>query len=224
MTILVLGDSTSFGAELSDMPVDEFIYTGNEYYCSTDGTHKIVTPSQLAWPAVLGQHLGEPVENLSLVGGSNERIYRLAVDCVSKNTYSLVVCAWTTLGRFDLQYQGRDIGITAQCYFEFDWVKNYVADHYDLGLDFNKWAIQAITLQAYLKQRQQPYLYIKAARLDYIPPNYLADQIDQSNCVRWDSNMYELTDDLPRGPRHHMLEQSHSRVAHIIAEHVKAAA
>jgi hypothetical protein len=220
MTILVIGDSTAFGAELSDLPTDRFLPTGCEYV-TQDLEIKPVAPSQLAWPALLGQLVNEPVENLSIVGGSNERIYRLAVEQTSRNRYSLVICAWTTIGRFDLQYRGQDIAVSAGCYFNFDWIKTYVDQHYDPMLDFNKWVIQAVTLQAYFKQRGQPYLYIKGAPMAWEGTHYLTDQFDLANCVHWDSDVYQLTKDLPRGPSLHMLEQSHERVAHMLADRIK---
>lgn len=220
MTILALGDSFTFGAELSDIPTHVGFY-GNDYYDSNLCQLIQITPSKFSWPNLLGQKLGIPVENLSLIGGSNDRIYRLAVDRCSLQKYSLVICAWTSLGRLDLQYQGQDIAVSSQCHFNFDWIKTYTADHYDLNMDTKKCLINLLTLQSYFAQKQQPYLFIKSSPL-YIPEElqYLKNQLALNNCVSWESDMYNLTSDLPRGKDHHMLEEGHERIADLLAKHI----
>jgi hypothetical protein len=219
MTILVIGDSTAFGAELSDLPGtrDGFGYYGNDYV-DLNGNQQTTKPSQLAWPALLGQQLNVDVDNLSIIGGSNERMYRLAVEQTSEKSYGLVICAWTGMGRLDLQYNGIDIAVASQCYFEFDWIKTYTAQHYNLLADTKKWLIHLITLQSYFKQRKQPYLFVRSQSSDNFSELvsklvYLSGQIDTNNCMYWHTDMYANTKDYPRGSQGHMLEQSHQIIA-----------
>ena len=67
MKILVIGDSFSYGEELP----------GVDYYNPSTG---ILNPSVNAWPSVLGKMIGATVTNLSIPAGSNDRIFRLAID------------------------------------------------------------------------------------------------------------------------------------------------
>jgi hypothetical protein len=225
MTILVLGDSTAFGAELSDLPDTRngFGYYGNDY-ADLNGNHQTTKPSQSAWPALLGQQLNVDVDNLSIIGGSNERMYRLAVEQTSKKSYGLVICAWTGMGRLDLQYNGIDIAVASNSYFEFDWIKTYTALHFDLLADTKKWLIHLITSQSYFKQRKQPYLFVRSHTLVKFPNSelvYLSNQIDINNCVYWHTDMYAHTKDYPRGSGGHMLEQSHQIIAQELAQLIK---
>lgn len=223
MTILVLGDSTAFGAELGDLPDTRngFGYYGNDY-ADLNGNRKTTKPSQLAWPALLGQQLNVNIDNLSIIGGSNERMYRLAVEQTSKKSYGLVVCAWTGMGRLDLQYNGTDIAVSSQCCFDFDWIKSYTAQHYNLLADTKKWLIHLITLQSYFKQRKQPYLFVRSqSSVNFSELTYLSDQIDINNCMYWNTDMYTKTKNHPRGNQGHMLEQSHQIVAQDISQLIK---
>ena len=222
MTILVLGDSTAFGYELSDLPKESIDVHGNGYY-DNQHNYKTVQPSQLAWPALLGKHLNIDIENLSIVGGSNERMYRLAVEHTSKKSYSLVICAWTGLGRLDLQHNGIDIAVSSQCCFQFDWIKTYTAQHYDLLFDTKKWLVNLITLQSYFKHCGQPYLFLQShgTTRGYRELTHLSRRIDTDNCMYWDTNMYARTEDHPRGPQGHMLEQSHQIVAQELGQLIK---
>lgn len=223
MTILVLGDSTAFGAELGDLPSTRhgFGYYGNDYL-DLDGNRKTTKPSQSAWPALLGQQLNVNIENLSIIGGSNERMYRLAVEQTSKKSYGLVICAWTGMGRLDLQYNGTDIAVASHCYFDFDWIKTYTAQHYDLLADTKKWLIHLITLQSYFKQCKQPYLFVRSHSSGNFPNlMYLSDQIDINNCMYWDTDMYVRTKDYPRGSQGHMLEQSHQIISQELGQLIK---
>jgi hypothetical protein len=128
MKILVLGDSTTFGAELSDLPVKHFGYYGNDYH---DGTEvKFSPPSNLAWPAILADRLDCTVSNQSIIGGSNDRIFRLAIEQSLLDHWDLVICAWTSVDRFDLTDGTRDLAISVKSNWGVEWVKQFVTTHW----------------------------------------------------------------------------------------------
>jgi lysophospholipase L1-like esterase len=220
--ILALGDSFTFGAELSDLPTGPVGIFGNDYYDRETDRAVRLEPSRLAWPALLAQQLGADLDNRAIVGGSNSRIFRRAISQTAQNQYSLVVCAWTQLARLDISWQDRECPVTAANPV-WPWVKNYFADHYTELQEQERLLTQMIALQSYFKQRNQPYLYIKAIKCQFAPElDYLHNLLDQSNCVAWSSSMIEMTRHLPIGPDGHFLESGHELVADTIYQHYRA--
>lgn len=213
MTILAIGDSFTFGAELPDVPAVTFQISGRHYYNEEQKQTCEIMPSQLAWPALLGRELDLPVENKGLIGGSNDRIFRLAVSLTAKKKYNLVVCAWTAVGRLDISYRRQECAITPgfPCW---DWVKTYYADHYNPDQEMQKWLAQIITLQSYFQIQGQPYVFVNSIRnsLDARWTN-LAQKIDCSRYLGFNSSLREWCWGLPQGPDGHFLEQGHELVA-----------
>lgn len=221
MKILVLGDSTTFGAELSDLPVKYFGAHGNDYVDS-NGKHKFSLPSNLAWPALLANQLNCEVVNLSIVGGSNDRIFRLAIEHTLLAHWDLVICAWTTLDRFDLTDGNRDLAITANYHWGFNWVKDYIALHWDRTRSDINFVTKLMALQGYFAQRKQSYLFVKSANIKLCnQARKLESHLDRTNCVDWDSNFYVWTKDYSKGSDGHILEQGHAIVAEIMQRHVQ---
>lgn len=211
MSILVIGDSLSFGSELLDMPEHLGIYGNNN---ADNGD--LIQPSQYAWPSLLSKQLSIDVVNLSIAGGSNDRIFRLAVNESTINKYDLVICAWTSIDRFDFSYKGKDFPLTAgvDVSLNFPWFKQYLADHYDSLKNQQRWLAQLISLQALFKQRQQPYLFVKSCDVSVNNSlSQIAKEIDEDNCVGWESNMVHWCAGLPFGKHGHFLEQGHEFVA-----------
>jgi hypothetical protein len=211
MSILVIGDSLSFGSELVDMPEHFGIYGNNDI-----NTNAKVPPSQYAWPSLISKRLNISVNNLSIAGGSNDRIFRLAVNESLKQSYQCVICAWTTIDRFDFSYQGKDLPLTAgvDVSLKFPWFKQYLVDHYDPLKSQQRWLTQLLTLQSFFKQQQQPYLFVKSCDISTNKSlDYLLKEVDTDHCVDWESNMMEWCAGLPHGKYSHFLEQGHQLVA-----------
>lgn len=218
MTILTLGDSFTFGAELTDLPSPVAGLFGNDYYDRTQNQVFKMAPSQLAWPALLAAKLVQPVDNHSVIGGSNSRIFRRAIADSGQKNYSLVICAWTQLPRIDISYQNKECPAAANNP-KWPWIKNYFADHFNEFQEQERLLAQMIALQSYFKLRQLPYLFIKAFPIMFDTGlNYLHNQLDLNYCVAWDASMITLTAHLPQGQHGHFLEDGHRLVANVISE------
>ena len=210
MSILVIGDSLSFGSELKDMPKYLGLY-GND----DADTKAEVPPSQYAWPSLISKRLNIDVNNLSIAGGSNDRIFRLAVNESFKQSYQCVICAWTTIDRFDFSYQGKDFPLTAgvDVSLNFPWFKSYLADHYNSHKSQQRWLAQLLSLQALFKQQQQQYLFVKSCGIHIDKSlQYLLSNVD----IDWDFDMTSLCSNLTHGKQGHFLEQGHELVADYI--------
>jgi hypothetical protein len=227
MTILVIGDSLSFGAELKDQPPDRMLRSNRqEWFDQSTGQIKLLTPSQYAWPSILGKKLKQDVVNLSLIGGSNDRIFRIAMTETLKNKYDLVICAWTAVPRFDFYYQGRELPFTANCLWaigEHPWLRKYLTDHYDEKQMIERWIAEVVALESYFKIKNQEYLFLNSTNQWYNIENpelrdNLINNIDQSRYIVDDINM--ITNHLPMGPGGHTLEEGHELVAKIVYEYL----
>lgn len=226
MTILVIGDSISFGLELPDLPTRHAGLFGKDYWDVNTEQILPMGPSQLAWPQLVATALGQDVENLSQVGGSNQRIHRLAVSQSLEKSYSLIICAWTTVTRFEVAYRGQSCPVTAGNP-KWDWVKNYYADHYDENLEIDRFYANLLTLQSFFKQRNQPYLFVRALsdNLKFQKPivKQMSSLVDQSHCEFWNESMSAFCKKakVPFGPGSHFLEQGHQLIADRIVNFLK---
>lgn len=220
MKILVLGDSTTFGAELSDLPVKYFGPYGNDYV--DKGELKFSQPSSRAWPAVLATRLGCQVSNQSIVGGSNDRIFRLAIEQTLQHHWDLVICAWTSVNRFDLTDGKRDLAITARVHWEFKWVKQFIDAHWDQTRADTNFVTKLAALQGYFAQRNQPYLFVKSTRLRLCKEAVLLEKhLDQTYLIDWNNDFYSWTTECPKGADGHILEQGQQKVANILYQYIK---
>ena len=218
MTILTLGDSFTFGAELSDLPNPVAGFFGDDYYDKSTNQVIKMAPSNQAWPALLATQLKQTVDNHSVIGGSNSRIFRRAISDSSQKNYSLVICAWTELSRIDIAYQNKECPAAANNP-KWPWIKNYFADHYSEFQEQQRFLAQMLALQSYFKLRQLPYLFIKALPIKFSTDlNHMYNQLDLDRCVSWNSSMTMLTAGLPRGAHGHFLEAGHEVVADVIFE------
>ena len=219
MKILVLGDSTTFGAELSDLPVKHFGYYGNDYHNGTE--LKFSPPSSLAWPAILADKLNCTVSNQSIVGGSNDRIFRLAIEHTLLDHWDLVICAWTSTDRFDLTDGKRDLAITARSNWGFEWVKQFVTTHWNQNRADVNFITKLLALQGFFEQRDQPYLFVKSLNLNLCKQAVeLEKHLDSTHCVDWTNNFYEWTQSDPKGPDGHILEQGHQKIANMLYQYI----
>lgn len=217
MKILAVGCSFTYGAELPDVPVDTLYHN--------------IPPSQYAYPALLGKMYNAEVVNLGKPGGSNSRIFRLALDESLKNKYDLIICGWSDLARVDLQHNGVDLPTTVYskwAFEKFPWVESYYKHHYNDNHALQTWLTQLIALQNHFKHNNQKYLFLSMQRPIFIDKqviekyNHLIRLIDTEHYLGWP--MFGMTDwmgDCPKGISGHPLELGHQRIAEKIDEHIR---
>jgi lysophospholipase L1-like esterase len=206
MTVLAVGDSVSFGLELSDLDL-----------VPENARH--ITPSQLAYPNLLADKLGTDCKNLSLIGGSNDRTFRVTVDQILQRRYDLVICNWTSIGRFDFTYHKQDIALTVATspwqIEEFPWFKSFIADHYDPDQMIQRFFANVVALQALLEQLEQPYIFANGCSVPTILNQHQAGHVNQAKYVAWGTSFYHWCkeQELAFGPQGHFLEAGHELVA-----------
>lgn len=205
--ILTVGDSFTYGAELEDRHRD-------------------------SWPMVLGRKLDQGVYNLAVPAGSNDRMFRVAVDRVVQNEYDLVICGWTEVSRIDTTVNGKELQITSGSTWlhgRFPWIKQYYANHYSEQLAQQTWLTKVIALQDFFKQRNQKYIFVNMngysnweTYFDKLGLMHLVEQIDKSNYVGWPNDGFTaFVNSAPLGPNGHPLELGHQRIADKIYEHIR---
>ena len=219
--ILALGDSFTYGLELPDCPLFKGQITNP-------------SPSKFSYPAILAQILGKDLLNLSLPGGSNSRIFRLAIDATSKQKFDIVICGWTELSRIDVTLNGCDFPVSVNSAWQesHPWIGSYYKNHYDEDHAMQTWLAQVIALQGYFKSINQRYLFLNmlpAIPSALVPTEianpkflHLAKQIDTDYFIGWPNEaMVQWMGDCPKGPNGHPLEVGHERIAEKINEHIR---
>lgn len=224
MKILVLGDSFSFGSELSDLPVVEFGPHGNDYWDPVSMQNKFVEASQLSWPSVLAKIMDCEVTNLSLPGGSNDRIFRLAVKHTVWRSFDVIICAWTAPDRIDITSNGKDlaIGLHQNWHRTFPWIKEFMHLHWDAARSDINSVTKILALQSFFSQQQQKYLYVKSFDFRFASAaRSMAQHLDLTHCVDWQSSLVEWAAGYDFGPHGHFLEQGHCAVAQRMAQELQ---
>jgi hypothetical protein len=223
MTVLAVGDSVSFGYELGDLP-GPVSGPGNYYRDPITGKDIPMNPSRLAFPQLLANQLATDCLNLSLIGGSNDRTFRITVDQVLQKRYDLVVCSWTNIDRFDFVYNNKDIALnvsTSQWQTEqFPWFKSFIADHYShIHMTYRFYA-QLVSLQALLKQLDQPYVFVNGCGSNSMTGftahcQHHASHIDTNKYFMIETDLSTVCQQqgFPVGPYNHFLEAGHQYVA-----------
>ena len=224
--IYCIGDSFTAGDELSD-----WIPTRNKTY----------PISQLAWPALLGQKLNQPVKNLGRGGCGNTRIVKRAMDATLIGA-DLVVVAWATplrieladeFGVFDV-WPNRNINVMAHDESRALLVKWFTVHHNGEEEEkfeqwyYAAWLRQVILLQSFFKINNQRYIMIASDPIYHRNNKYqnqfnkLYNQIDSTYFAGWPTHsMQDWAHGLPKGPHHHFLEEGHQRVADKVYEYIR---
>jgi lysophospholipase L1-like esterase len=203
MKLLAVGDSFTYGEELSDL--------------------------NNAWPYLLGNKLGYTVNNLAKPGSGNTRMIRHAVEQI--NNYDLIVIAWSHFARTELADENGFYDIWPGCsilpHKEFSsWrseVINYYSKHHNDQYLYNQYLINIILIQQYLKFNNKKYIMLDTfGNNNYRKNNTVVDQIDPTYYIGWPTTtMMEWTHGCPKGPGDHFLEQGHEVVADKIYEHIR---
>ena len=203
MKLLAVGDSFTYGEELSDL--------------------------NNAWPYLLGNKLGHTADNLAKPGSGNTRMVRHAVEQI--NNYDLIIIAWSHFARTELADENGfyDLwpGCSALPHKEFSsWrsdVINYYSKHHNDQYLYNQYLINIVLTQQYLKFNNKKYIMLNAfGNNNYRKNNTVVDQIDSTYYIGWpNETMMEWTYGTPQGPGGHFLEQGHQRVADKIYEHIR---
>ena len=203
MKLLAVGDSFTYGEELSDL--------------------------NNAWPYLLGNKLGYTVNNLAKPGSGNTRMIRHAVEQI--DNYDLIVIAWSHFARTELADENGFYDIWPECstlpHKEFSsWrsdVINYYSKHHNDQYLYNQYLINIILIQQYLKFNNKKYIMLDTfGNNNYRKNNTVVDQIDPTYYIGWPTTtMMEGTHGCPKGPGDHFLEQGHEVVADKIYEHIR---
>lgn len=204
--ILVVGDSFTYGSELSN--------------------HK------LAWPYLLG----EDVINLAKPGVGNEFIVKKTILGQSKYKPDLVIVAWTSCGRrefaddlgvYDIwpnasnkKFNNSNLGFRLPL---IDYITKYNNDLHE----YRTWLRQVVLLQSHLQIKNQRYLFCSAYDNQHRFGKFYKtcqdyyDLIDDSKFIGWPNDgMVEWAYKTPRGPGGHPLEEGHKRIADEISKHL----
>lgn len=202
MKLLTLGDSFTYGLELSN-------------------------PENTAWPVILGQRLGYEVVNAGQEGISNEKIIENLLLSNVQN-FDLVIILWTNFDRFEIVDEFGQFtmwpGGHRRDHRQLNQFRPSIIDywnrHHNDTYLYRQYLKYVILAQSYIKQHGKKYLmadafgnHLDPGRSD--PRNQdLIKQIDLSKFLGWpDQSSMEWVGDAPCGPGLHYLEQGHEIVA-----------
>ena len=203
MKLLAVGDSFTYGEELSDI--------------------------NSAWPYLLGNKLGYTVDNLAKPGSGNARMIRHAVEQI--NNYDLIIIAWSHFARTELADENGFYDLWPGCSAlphkeSSPWrseVINYYSKHHNDQYLYNQYLINIVLIQQYLKFNNKKYIMLDTfGNNNYRKNDIVANQIDSTFYVGWPTTtMMEWTYSTSQGPNGHFLEQGHEIVADKIYEHIR---
>jgi lysophospholipase L1-like esterase len=147
-----------------------------------------------AWPCLVAEELGYTVDNLAQPGASNDYIVRTTVEYLDTHTPDLVIIAWTTPDRLELNAKHCTPNTTPSIFREWDdtWAKS-------------KYNTQVKLLDSYI---QPTHLFCTAWDHPITSPNYIG------RFVEWAYGT-------PQGPGGHPLELGHRRIADEILRNIR---
>ena len=203
MKLLAVGDSFTFGEELSDV---------------TDN----VTSSKFAWPELLASQLGWEVTNLAKPASGNTSMIRNIVNEIYN--HDVFIIAWSHWARIEFADAIGTFDIWPGCstlpYEQFsphrknaiDYVTRYHSDDYLI----RQCLLNVELLETFLKYHKKKYIMLSAFG------NPIKTNKTFTNYLGWpNESMMEWTYGTPRGPGGHFLEQGHAIVADKIYEHIR---
>jgi hypothetical protein len=201
MRLLTVGDSFTYGEELSDV--------------------------SNSWPNVLSEMNGYELTNLAKPGTGNTSIVRNCIQHIDQ--CDIVIIAWSHFARIEFadEYGIYDTwpghrGIIFNGDLEFrKKILTYITDYYDDNYLYNQYLINIILLQNYLKSNNKKYIMLNSFG-ENKTDNDLIKQIDKGLFLGWpDQSMMDWTYGCAKGPGGHFLEDGHRKVAEKINEHIR---
>jgi len=166
-TLFTIGDSFTYGSELDDV--------------------------RNAWPHLLGKTLGYTVDNYAKPGASNDYMVRTTVEYLDAHTPNLVIIAWTTPDRLELN--GKHCTPHTSPTLFRDW---------DTAWASSKYHTQVKLIDSYITV---PHLFCSAWDEPLSSNSYVG------RLVEWSYGT-------PHGPGGHPLEQGHQRIADELSKHI----
>jgi hypothetical protein len=202
MLLYTLGDSFTYGEELSD-------------------------PATQCWPALLAKKLDYNLINRGRPGCGNDYIIKTAIKQVTTLNPDLMIVAWTSCGRMEFadRYSVYDIWPGCQRKFEKpyphrDTLIKYISSYNNELHQYRSWLRSVILLQDFLKLRNINYRFINTFDNHVLNLKYMHRSteyiklIDTAQFIGWpNTSMVEWMGDCPLAPRGHPLELGHARIA-----------
>ncbi len=159
--------------------------------------------SPIAWPNLIANTV-----NIAESGYSNDAIVRTTVNTVESCLLAVeyAIIAWTTPNRIEVNGQH----LTPHSHRKYGSICDYVFLDWDETWARTKFHTQVVLLDAYLKSKSIPYVFIRTFDVpDTTTGNWLSGSI-----VEW-------MGDCPKGPGGHPLELGHERIAKHVNEHIR---
>lgn len=208
MKLLTIGDSFTYGDELTDI--------------------------KRAWPYILQTNLSCELTNLGKSSTGNTSMIRNVIENAAD--YDLIIVAWSHFARiefadecgiYDTWPGHRGVMFTGQLAFRTD-VLDYITRHHNDEYLYKQYLLNIILLQTYASKHNKKLLMLNTTigqltlhnRISLLP---IIGQIDTQYFIGWpDSTMMEWTYGTPKGSNGHFLEEGHAIVADKIYEHIRS--
>lgn len=206
--------------------------------CSFTYGEELEDPHTQSWPALIAEEFDYELINLGLCGGSNDYIFRQAIEYTVDDRYDLVIVQWTEPSRFEVwnEWSSSPVNVSVNPSGEevidhmLPWVKGYYKYSYNELFAFRNWAVKIQALQNYFKSIYQPYRMIGASGLD--PKGHWRDfraqlshlwyRVNAEHYIGWPhQGLKDWYQDTPLGPGQHPLEIGHRKIADEIAKHIR---
>jgi hypothetical protein len=207
MRVLTVGDSFTYGDELSDI--------------------------QQAWPYILQNKLSCRLTNLGKPSTGNTSMVRNVVEHAAD--YDLIIVAWSHFARiefadecgiYDTWPGHRGVMFTGETAFRTD-VLDYITRHHDDEYLYKQYLLHIILLQTYADKHNKKLLMLNTTisqltlrnRISLLP---IINQINTQHFIGWPGeSMMDWAYGTPKGPNGHFLEEGHAKVADKIYEHIR---
>lgn len=208
MKILAVGDSFTFGEELSDR--------------------------SKSWPHQLANFLNCEVSNLGCPGASNNAILRRAI--LNETTHDVVIICWSIFHRTEWADQLGTFDIWPGYMSKLNRADNtkhrcelgdYLTKYHDDKFLYNEYLMKIISAQSYFKSQNKKYLMFDAfgnTQERKIGDQRLLNKVDENFFVGWPHNsIMEWVDGIPnmRAPKGHLSEEGQLLVADKIYEYIR---
>lgn len=204
MKLLAVGDSFTYGDELSDI--------------------------KSAWPYLLGESLGYEVVNLGEPGTGNTSMVRKVLD--NYCTADIIVVAWSHYARtefaddygiFDIWPGVQNVSFDREIKHRRVLI-DYLSRHHNDSYMYNQYLNNVVLLQNFLKNNNKQYLMVdafgntEARHLGNVEMHVL---VDIKNYVGWPyETMASWASGCLTGKNGHFLEEGHIKVADKLYEHI----